>query len=379
MIEIVPNWHPIWVHFTVGLLSMGTVFYLVGLMGRSSAWGNSILAAGRWNLIFGAMFGALAVWTGLMAAGSVAHDDLAHANMMVHKQWAYATLAIFVVAALWLLFRLKRAGSSAWIALLAVIGLGTLAVTGYEGGQNVFEHGLGVQRLPDVGGHDHDAHDHGEPGETGQQPGAHAHGESDAQDHGESAMPGPESAVHHEGDAHAHGDDVTDAQGEGHAAHEHGDAAAPASQGEQAAHDHGTHDHDDGASTAAPMQQIDTGGLADQAQALSSAIASGDEAAVRRLMAADVLIFEGGGAERSLEEYAGHHMGSDMAFIGAIDREVLERRVFESDSMGSVATRMRLSGSYKGKDIDMVSSETLVFERRDGVWKIIHIHWASGG
>lgn len=48
---------------------------------------------------------------------------------------------------------------------------------------------------------------------------------------------------------------------------------------------------------------------------LHSALQSGDESTIKSIMHEKVLIFEGAGAERSLEEYASHHMKSDIKFL----------------------------------------------------------------
>ncbi|MGM0435402.1 MAG: DUF2231 domain-containing protein [Pseudomonadota bacterium] len=54
MIEIVPNWHPIWVHFPIALLSLATVFFLLGPVLPDRA-GERVTAAARWNLAVGAV------------------------------------------------------------------------------------------------------------------------------------------------------------------------------------------------------------------------------------------------------------------------------------------------------------------------------------
>ena len=113
------------------------------------------------------------------------------------------------------------------------------------------------------------------------------------------------------------------------------------------------------------------------ADALHTALATGDEAVVRRLLDESVLIYESGGVEASLEEYAGHHMPADMAFTGAIEREVLQRQVFESGEQAVVSTRSRLNGTYRDKPIDLDATETLVLSRTGGEWRIVHVHWSS--
>ena len=113
------------------------------------------------------------------------------------------------------------------------------------------------------------------------------------------------------------------------------------------------------------------------ADALHHAISSGNEEQIRALLDPEVLIFESGGVESSLEEYAGHHMGADMKFMAGMDRELLERQTFESEGLAAVTTHSRLSGTYNDKTLALVSTETLVLRHTDDGWKVRHIHWSS--
>ena len=49
MIEIIPNWHPILVHFTIGLLAISTALYAAGYALKK----ENLLIAARWNLWLG--------------------------------------------------------------------------------------------------------------------------------------------------------------------------------------------------------------------------------------------------------------------------------------------------------------------------------------
>ncbi len=173
MIEIIPNWHPIWVHFTIGLLIIGTLFYALAFAGATRSWAHHALNAARWNLFAGILFAVVALVSGWLAANSVAHDDVGHANLLVHINWALIAAAIFIVAVVWLWIQSRKAEkkTSLPVLLLLLAGSAALGVTGFKGGANVYEHGLGVQRLPDIGAHDHAAHDHAHPGEAKEQDG----------------------------------------------------------------------------------------------------------------------------------------------------------------------------------------------------------------
>jgi ketosteroid isomerase-like protein len=113
------------------------------------------------------------------------------------------------------------------------------------------------------------------------------------------------------------------------------------------------------------------------AETFNRALAAGDGDAVRSLLVPGVLIFESGGAETSALEYAGHHLPADMAFMASVKREQISQASGGDDSNAWVATRSRLSGSFKGKDLDLDSTETLVMSKTDAGWRIVHVHWSS--
>ena len=113
------------------------------------------------------------------------------------------------------------------------------------------------------------------------------------------------------------------------------------------------------------------------ADRFADALAAGDQAAVRALLLPNVLIFESGGAETSADEYAGHHLPADIAFMATMKRTVLSRQSGGNGDTRWVATRSRLQGRYKDRDIDLDSTESLVLQRTDSGWRIAHVHWSS--
>jgi uncharacterized membrane protein len=158
MIEIIPNWHPVFVHFTVGLLGLAVVFHLAARLlpagGLRRDW--SVLA--RWLLWIGAAFALATAYTGWLAYHSVAHDGPSHAAMKVHRNWALATAGLFVTAALWSCWRGRTRERAAWpFVVVLLVGGGLLASTAWHGAELVYRHGLGVMSLPQVedGGHAH--------------------------------------------------------------------------------------------------------------------------------------------------------------------------------------------------------------------------------
>ena len=176
-IEIIPNWHPIFVHFTVALLSLSSLLYLAGLVLRRP----NLLIVARWNLWIGAGITVGTVLAGFYAYNTVAHDGPSHAAMTDHKNWALVTASIFGVLAIWSLAKHRGAKSvSSGFVVLILLASGLLAVTGYKGGEVVYRHGMGVMRMPEISGDGgHGSHAHGEDA------GAGHHGAAEADPHGD--------------------------------------------------------------------------------------------------------------------------------------------------------------------------------------------------
>lgn len=111
--------------------------------------------------------------------------------------------------------------------------------------------------------------------------------------------------------------------------------------------------------------------------AFAAALHAGDEAALRRLMAPNVVIAESGEVERSFEEYAGHHMSADFAFAAAVQFTPERRDTIVDQDMATVISRTQVHGQFRGRPVNSNSMETMVLRRIDGHWRIVHIHWSS--
>lgn len=113
------------------------------------------------------------------------------------------------------------------------------------------------------------------------------------------------------------------------------------------------------------------------ADTFAEAIAKGDDATARALLLPNVLIYESGEAETSADEYLNHHLSADIAFMAGMRREVLSRETGGDGAASWVATKSRLRGQYKGKPVDLDSTETLILTFTELGWRISHIHWSS--
>jgi uncharacterized membrane protein len=171
MIEIIPNWHPIFVHFTVALFSIAILFYLLAIVipvGKSLKTNWHRFA--RWCLWIGMSITFITVAAGYQAYNTVAHDTPSHLAMTEHSYWAYATASLFVILTIWSIWlHINNRLPAMLFLVLALIGGGLLSATAWKGGEAVYRYGLGVMSLPTVakdsdGGHG--SHSHGEESES---------------------------------------------------------------------------------------------------------------------------------------------------------------------------------------------------------------------
>ncbi len=127
-----------------------------------------------------------------------------------------------------------------------------------------------------------------------------------------------------------------------------------------------------------PVAAFDVSTPSGVMQAFQAAMQAADAAAVKRLLAPDVLIYEGGAAERSREEYAGHHLGADMAFLKTSRVDILKQASGGDERLAWLTTESRIRGkSSTGKPLDVASTETALLRKGSTGWQIVHLHWSS--
>ena len=142
MPDIVPNWHPVAVHFPIAL-GMTTVLLLV--VARLNPAYAGFSAAARLLLPLAAISAVIAAVLGWHAFGTVEHDAAGHAVMTRHRDWALGATVFLALLALWDGWRWQSAQAvhSALLPAMLIVA-GALAVTGWLGGEMVYRHGVGV-------------------------------------------------------------------------------------------------------------------------------------------------------------------------------------------------------------------------------------------
>ena len=110
---------------------------------------------------------------------------------------------------------------------------------------------------------------------------------------------------------------------------------------------------------------------------LHLAVTTADRPAATAVLAADVQIFESGFVERSRDEYLSQHFAADAAFAKGVTRKVIRHTEQVAGTMALVMEETETTGSYDGKPVKLIGTETTVLRLDGGTWKIVPIHWSS--
>jgi uncharacterized membrane protein len=143
-----PTWHPLLVHFPIALVLSATALLLAARLLRSETLAGTAATVGTWNLCLGAVAALFALGSGLGAVLDLDVSAAARSAISVHVKWAMLTTLLLVLLAVW-----RGAGSASgsrpsWIFLVVLLAAGAaLSFTGYRGGKNVYEYGVGVRKI----------------------------------------------------------------------------------------------------------------------------------------------------------------------------------------------------------------------------------------
>lgn len=160
MALIIPNYHPIIVHFTIALIStsFGTLI-LARFLTRWKQWQLECLIVSRWCLWLGALASVFTIAAGFHAYFTVGHDGTSHPIMAIHRNWALSTFTLIWLMTIWSWMLWRKAKQPKLLFTLGmIITFGFLLITGWYGAELVFRYGIGVQSLPkhEMVGHHHE-------------------------------------------------------------------------------------------------------------------------------------------------------------------------------------------------------------------------------
>ncbi|MBW8325380.1 MAG: DUF2231 domain-containing protein [Prolixibacteraceae bacterium] len=143
------HFHAMIIHFPIALLMAGFLSEIIALFSKKEFFSNV-----AFYLLFLGALGASAAYVSGSYAGEGIEDGPLKNPVELHEQAATVTLWLAIFTALFraviFYFKYNRSWVK-WVGILLFAALvGSVAITGYLGGQLVYNHGAGVQMaLPD--------------------------------------------------------------------------------------------------------------------------------------------------------------------------------------------------------------------------------------
>jgi uncharacterized membrane protein len=150
MIDIIPDYHPIFVHFTLGLLGSSIGLFILTRFVMRADLKQQLLTVALWNLWLGAVVTLATMGAGWYAFSTVKYDNPSYAVMLEHRNLALTSFVVILIIVIWSWRKYRTTNSQISYSFLTatLMAAGLLLATAWYGAELVFRHGLGVISLP---------------------------------------------------------------------------------------------------------------------------------------------------------------------------------------------------------------------------------------
>ncbi|HEX9580185.1 MAG TPA: nuclear transport factor 2 family protein [Gemmatimonadales bacterium] len=101
-----------------------------------------------------------------------------------------------------------------------------------------------------------------------------------------------------------------------------------------------------------------------------------DLPALHALLAPDVILYEHSVKNIGLDDVWDNHLRPEVEAFENTKGEFTDVRVWVSGDVALVTRQYSIQATMRGRAIDARGNETMGWVRRDGEWKVIHIHYS---
>jgi uncharacterized membrane protein len=143
-----PGWHPMVVHFPLALVVTAAFVLVAARLLRQERHAATLATVGTWNLCLGALAALFALATGLAGVLDLHVGLAARQALSLHVKWAIFTTLALVLLAVWRGAGVAQESRPSWVFIVVLMAAtAALIMTGYRGGQNVYQYGIGVNQF----------------------------------------------------------------------------------------------------------------------------------------------------------------------------------------------------------------------------------------
>ncbi len=117
---------------------------------------------------------------------------------------------------------------------------------------------------------------------------------------------------------------------------------------------------------------------AEVVDAFHKALAFGDTARALSLLGRELVVYEFGLVDATLQAYAFTHLPSDMNIASQTQWTLQTRRVGGTGDQRWVLSNYRVTGTgVNGEQVDQLTLETIILQKIGEEFRIVHIHWST--
>ena len=121
-----------------------------------------------------------------------------------------------------------------------------------------------------------------------------------------------------------------------------------------------------------PEQQVRTA-----VDAYNRAFTQKDLSSLKALLAPDIVLYEHSVKNIGIDDVWENHLRPEVSEFEDMRASFTDVRVSATADMALVTRQYAIAATMKGKPIEAKGNETMVWSKRDGSWKVTHIHYSK--
>jgi ketosteroid isomerase-like protein len=108
----------------------------------------------------------------------------------------------------------------------------------------------------------------------------------------------------------------------------------------------------------------------------NGAFTTRDLTTLKALLAPDIVLYEHSVRNIGLDDVWDNHLRPEVEAFQETRAEFTDLRVWVAGDVALVTRQYSIQATMNGRAIDARGNETMGWARRDGAWKVVHIHYS---
>lgn len=130
------------------------------------------------------------------------------------------------------------------------------------------------------------------------------------------------------------------------------------------------------AATAPASAQSPEAAVRAAVERYNAAFTGRDLSALKALLADDIVLYEHSVRNIGLDDVWDHHLRPEVEAFQNTKAEFTDVRVWVAGDVALVTRQYSIQATMNGRPIDARGNETMGWVRRNGEWRVVHIHYS---